>query len=1637
MLLNSGADPKLETEEGFDASQMALNNHFPHIAKLIKSSKKKIKQETQISKTVNEAENISIFQSNNFIVPQSGSTPSHNSYNYNAPMDHSELGDEVSWALQMKKDLEEKKKNEETVKKRKNDESENDGDNKVSKTSSLKRKTQEEKLRELKAKIEEEEKRKSNPCQEEQMVNILEVMEKKRQRRMASKNKLTEKERLEKEQALVKQAMYDEIIWALQLQKDIAEQCGNIEDVEKYEKQILLEQEKKDGTHERRLKQKQKEEEEKIRQEKLAEERKKQEEIRKQEEIKRKKELAAIRAEEQRKMEIEFQRKKEQEAFERLPQWKKDKILREKNKDKDGSPTSMAIDQTKSNQDGKTKSDVESIDNLPKWKRDKILRDRQIAEEKARQEEQKRLELESIRESIRKQKAQKESLQQCALNGTEMPAMENIEDNAIMESESSENVIVNNVNNCEEEMECGEEIKFVDCNEEIENHQEEDDEYLMETQDEIFEDAEDSEYIVDDTDPHSLKETQIQEENRNQQEMRMKEEEEMKFRLEEESKQKAEDYRLKLEEEARVRTQELKLKEEARLKEAEYERTRLENEARSIAAEKEKMLLEEARFKAEEEKRQLEIELRATAEKEKLRKEEEKAKLKAEEEEKMKSYLLKVEERTRKRAEEANKKQEEERKVFLEREKLKEEERKRVYEEKQRVIDMKEAEEERCRKENEEQILRSQEDVIKKSTEESLKRIKEEEIREAEEKKRKKEKEDEEMRLYLLKVEERTRRRAEEANRKQEEERRKLMEIEHRREEEKRRKEEERLQLIEESRRRAEEERLRSEEEAMMRAEEERLRLEKEATIRAEELRLRKEARRRAEEIRLKEEARVKAEEDERIRLKEEAWRKAEEEEARRRAEEIRLKEEAKVKAEEDERIRVKEEAWRKAEEEEARERAEEIRLKEEARLKAEEDERIRLKEEAWCKAEEEEARKRAERIVFIEETRLKAEEDERIRLKEDAWRRAEEEERLSRNKLKALEGGEMRLEKEPLKLEEEENIVKCERHLSSVEEGLTSENEENESSLLADWKIEQNFKAEEDEWSQVEEENTEEGPMPLEAEAKSIKLSQDIISKADTETASAENENDFDKTQQIGNSERETMESNCCKEKEEDSCKAEKLHDENLQSNLLSNSIKADDDVDTDIIYCKEKAISINTEYEYDKVIELKNTEKDNICKLTSDDIMGFEQFIEDENEVQDNFVAPKAPTRKRRVLVHDESERNDLDSISFKSDGEENAHTDQKESNIRDLIQNAKENVVLDLNVEVAEDEDKERIKSKDQLDNFIAMIQSRLNEVKVLKEKRKKESEPPTKLAVDTDNDVGGSFGENNETNHNGELSNEVAEDLHENATLQKSIKSANSGNAFIMNESEKSCLEDEENEEICIGHENNKCKKIESEDIHDNSIDDLKPTTNSQDSKSCLVNVDENVNHENCLDTTWDHEISKSNYEPKDIQEEPIQTNFTLNDGPVVKDEQEKQIYDTTHYNGTLNGELQVTNNIAQQVVEIPYSNGTSSNKQEENNDEQIYIPPQNGTLESETEENDGLVEPQVKSDINGNGALNGELEEEKGPELQLNGLENSSKNSNEQLNTKSIEEKQMLDKLMELVQSKINMAKQRKLKENHV
>merc|ERR1712106_524491 len=107
------------------------------------------------------------------------------------------------------------------------------------------------------------------------MENITMVMERKRLRRMDARKKMTDKDRIEREQAALREAMYDEIIWALELKKDMAEQAGSQEEAERYARLIKEEEEKKDGTWERRKKQEERDKEEKIRQEELAKEREK------------------------------------------------------------------------------------------------------------------------------------------------------------------------------------------------------------------------------------------------------------------------------------------------------------------------------------------------------------------------------------------------------------------------------------------------------------------------------------------------------------------------------------------------------------------------------------------------------------------------------------------------------------------------------------------------------------------------------------------------------------------------------------------------------------------------------------------------------------------------------------------------------------------------------------------------------------------------------------------------------------------------------------------------------------------------------------------------------------------------------------------------------------------------------------------------------------------------------------------------------------------------------------------------------------------------------------------------------------------------------------------------------------------
>jgi len=279
MLLNAGAKTTLENEQGNTAAQIALKYGYKCLSDTIKKSSKRLfKEETAITKKVE------------IPTPIIQVHPQTNEVHMNRVIENQGdcldgMSEEVAWAMKMKKDQEEARRKEEEQKEKEVYKI-TSNDNREPKP---KKKTQEERMREMKEKFEEERKRKENPkqSQADQLVNIAEVMERKRQRRMDARKKMTDKEKIEKEQAALREAMYDEIIWALELKKEMAEQCGQTEEVEKYAKLIKDEEDKKDGTWERRIKQAEKEKEEKKRQEELAKEREKQLVIQKEEEQKR------------------------------------------------------------------------------------------------------------------------------------------------------------------------------------------------------------------------------------------------------------------------------------------------------------------------------------------------------------------------------------------------------------------------------------------------------------------------------------------------------------------------------------------------------------------------------------------------------------------------------------------------------------------------------------------------------------------------------------------------------------------------------------------------------------------------------------------------------------------------------------------------------------------------------------------------------------------------------------------------------------------------------------------------------------------------------------------------------------------------------------------------------------------------------------------------------------------------------------------------------------------------------------------------------------------------------------------------------------------------------------------------------
>ena len=156
----------------------------------------------------------------------------------------------------------------------------------------------------------------------------------------SNRQKLLWREQKVKEEKALREALYDEIIWALRMKKDIAEQSGSYEEVKSYESLIRIEEDKKDGTFDKRLKEEEMRRKEQKKLDELAKERKRLADIVQEADLKRAEQESVKKSEEKRKLELERIRldeekdyREEEESFNRLPKWKKEMISGMKEKE--------------------------------------------------------------------------------------------------------------------------------------------------------------------------------------------------------------------------------------------------------------------------------------------------------------------------------------------------------------------------------------------------------------------------------------------------------------------------------------------------------------------------------------------------------------------------------------------------------------------------------------------------------------------------------------------------------------------------------------------------------------------------------------------------------------------------------------------------------------------------------------------------------------------------------------------------------------------------------------------------------------------------------------------------------------------------------------------------------------------------------------------------------------------------------------------------------------------------------------------------------------------------------------------------------------------------------------------------------
>ena len=111
-----------------------------------------------------------------------------------------------------------------------------------------------------------------------------------------------------------------------------------------------------------------------------------------------------------------------------------------------------------------------------------------------------------------------------------------------------------------------------------------------------------------------------------------------------------------------------------------------------------------------------------------------------------------------------------------------------------------------------------------------------------------------------------------------------------------------------------------------------------------------------------------------------------------------------------------------------------------------------------------------------------------------------------------------------------------------------------------------------------------------------------------------------------------------------------------------------------------------------------------------------------------------PAVPKRKKKLIYpyssEDSHNQDEEENKNYEVEDRSGLIEENSPKSMIEVIQNAKKDLVNDLSIDRKdESEDSnaaDRLNSKDKLDDFIMMIQSRLQEVKLLKEKRQKELE-----------------------------------------------------------------------------------------------------------------------------------------------------------------------------------------------------------------------------------------------------------------------------------------------------------------------